>query len=108
MASQEALLIRVRLSDDDLGSLQDDDLVHALENAVEIALAEKHAGYFDGHEFGEGWVTLFYYGESATQLFEAAVPTLLQLELRDGSCVVKRYSGPGSREEVVDLRSGTT
>ena len=106
MASQEALFIRIRLSDDDLGSARDDERVYALEKAIEIALTDKHAGHFDGHEFGGGWATVFCYGESATQLFEAAVSTLLQAALRGGSCAVKRYGGPGSREEVVDLSGG--
>jgi hypothetical protein len=106
VAEWEALLIRVRLSDDDLGSADDDDRVYALENAVESALADKEAGHFDGHEFGGGWATIFCYGESATQLFEAAVPALLQAALRSGSCAVKRYGGPGAREEVVHLDGG--
>ena len=106
MANEEALLIRIRLSDDDLGSAEDDGRMYALENAVESALAEKQAGHFDGHEFGGGWATVFCYGESATQLFEAAVPALLQAALRSGSCAVKRYGGPGSREEVVQLGGG--
>ena len=106
MANREALLIRIRLSDDDLGSAEDDDCVFGLESMVESALAEKLAGHLDGHEFGGGWATVFCYGESATQLFEAAVPTLLQAALRGGSCAVKRYGGPGSGEEVVDLSGG--
>jgi hypothetical protein len=106
VAKHEALLIRIRLSDNDLGSAEDDDHVSALENALESALAEKQAGYCDGHEFGCGWATIFCYGQSVTRLFEAAVPSLLQAELRDGSCAVKQYGGPGSRQEVVDLRAG--
>jgi len=106
MAKREALLIRIRLSDDDLGSAEDDDRVSALERAVESALADKHTGHLDGHEFGGGWAIIFCYGESATLLFEAALRTLLEAALGDGSCAVKRYGGPGSREEVVDLSGG--
>ncbi len=99
----EALLIRLRLSDEGLGGDDDFWRVWAIQDALECAFAATQAGCCDGHEFGGGWAIIFCYGASAAQLLDVALPVLMRSALRSGACAVKRYGPPGARKEVIDL-----
>ena len=102
-STEQALFIYLRLSDDEFGEPDEREALFALEDGLIDAIALKKAGEYDGHEFGEGFGTLYMYGPDVDQLFDAVIPTLTEFGPRAGSYLVKRYGDPGSREEQVDL-----
>ena len=78
---EHAYLIRVRLSDDDLGTAADDEIVELIETAIIGALLETTARW-DGHEFGGGWAVIFCYGRDAVALGKCITDAFLELELK--------------------------
>jgi hypothetical protein len=81
-APKHAALIRIPLSDDDLGTNEDDALVNGVEVAVVAALERRpRAGWWDGHEFGGGWAVIFCYGRDPAALLDRVTDALLPFEL---------------------------
>jgi hypothetical protein len=79
---KHAVLIRVPLSDNDLGTAEDDALVDCLEIAIRTTLErEPRVGMWDGHEFGAGWAVIFCYGSDPSVLLDRVTEALLPLEL---------------------------
>src|SRR5437016_68578 len=79
---KHAALIRIPLSDDELGTPEDDVLVERLEVALRTALnREPSAGTWDGHEFGGGWAVIFCYSNDAEALMNRTVEAILPFEL---------------------------
>lgn len=79
---KHGVLVCIRLSDDDLGTAADDELVDAIDTAVRMAVERKpNVGYWDGHEFGDGWAVVFCYGKDAVALSERVVEALLPFDL---------------------------
>ena len=101
--SEQALLVHLKLSDDEFGAFDEREAIFALEDRLIEAIASKSVGEYDGHEFGEGFGTLYMYGSNVEQLFQAALPTLREYPSHPGSYILKRYGGPGSSEERIDL-----
>lgn len=97
---EESLLIYIPLSDLDLGSSLDDDMVDEVESTLCRALASNGAGTWDGHEFGAGWATIFLYGASADDLFDCVAPALLTRELPSGSVAIKQYRAEQGKQIV--------
>lgn len=65
-------MIRVRLSDDDLGTAADDEIVEHIETAILSALKlTESTARWDGHEFGGGWAVIFCYGRDVEALVNA-------------------------------------
>jgi hypothetical protein len=105
--TEHAVLIRLRLTDDEFGTTEDADAAYALEDKVLEALASRiDIGECDGHEFGGGWFAIFCYGPDAERLFETLSPVLLGSDFPKGSLAVKRYGPPGAAEEIIQLTSG--
>lgn len=102
-STEQALFVYLKLSDDEFGDSDEREAVFALEDRLIDAIASRKAGEYDGHEFGEGYATLYLYGPDVDQLFDAAMPALREYGPRTGSYLVKRYGGPEGREEQVDL-----
>jgi len=81
-AAEHAVLIRVRLSDDELGTIADDELVESIEDAIRAAIeCRPSAGHWDGHEFGGGWAVVFCYGHDAMLLRDCVTDAILSIEL---------------------------
>ena len=59
----QAVIVRVPLSDDASGTLAEFDHFVALEERLEAAIDEAGAGEFDGNEIGEGEFTYFRYAQ---------------------------------------------
>ena len=77
---KHAVLVRIRLSDDELGTPADDSLVESVDTAIQAALQRPpRVGYWDGHEFGDGWAAIFCYGRDATALRERVLDAILPL-----------------------------
>jgi len=96
---EHAFLIRVRLSDDELGTEADDEFVDYLEEAIRGALEHVQTpARWDGHEFGGGWAVIFCYGRDASALGTCITDAILELELKRD---VQLYSE--SSAELVNL-----
>ena len=103
-ASDECLLISIPLSDRELGTPDDDDVVDEVESTVCSVLSEEF-GRWDGHEFGASWATIFLYGRSADALFEGLALVLLTRQMRIGSVAVSGEAYLGDRTATAQLRS---
>jgi hypothetical protein len=103
---EHAVLVYIKLSDDNFGGEQERAGLHKLEDQLTAAIDSCRAGEFDGDEFGGGFCTLYMYGPNADKLAEAVLPILRQFHAPVGSYVVKRY-GPATqanaRQEKIQL-----
>lgn len=99
----QALIIKIRLSDEDVGTEEDEDEMFKLDEELREAIAATQAGEYDGHEFGGGMFLVYIYGPSAERLFAVAWPILARREFKPGSCVIKRYGKPGANKVIVPL-----
>jgi hypothetical protein len=99
----QALIIKIRLSDNDMGSKDDEDRMFKLDDELRDAITKAQAGDYDGHEFGAGNFTVYIYGASAERLFEVAWPILALYDFRAGSHAIKRYGKPGATKDIVAL-----
>jgi hypothetical protein len=95
---EQAVLVHLKLSDDEMGSAQERDRIFELEDKLAGAISERAAGEFDGNEFGEGGCVLYMYGPNADELFAAVEPVLRASPLVKGGYAVVRYGPPGARE----------
>jgi hypothetical protein len=101
--NDQALIIKIRLSDEDMGTEEDEDEMFRLDEELRQAITAAQAGEYDGHEFGGGMFLVYIYGPSAERLFEVAWPVLARREFRLGSHVIKRYGKPGANKDIVPL-----
>ena len=102
--SEQALLVKIKLSDSQFGEEQERASIHKLGNELEKEIsAQVGIGDYDGDEFGGGLCTLFMYGPSAEKLFDVTIPILLKFQAPHGSFVIKRYGGVGAKEERIPL-----
>jgi hypothetical protein len=100
-ANEYSILVRIRLSDNELGTRADDELVDGIEAAVAAALDRSpRAGMFDGHEFGGGWATIFCYGRDGRLLAQRVIEPILPFDLPEGSCAILRYGRLSTLEDV--------
>ena len=100
---EHAVLVYLKLSDDEHGITEEREKIFTLEKTLTKAVERNQAGEFDGNEFGEGFCTLYLYGPDAEKLFQAAFPVLQEFDALHGSYVVKRYGKPGARQERIEL-----
>jgi hypothetical protein len=103
---EHAVLVRIPLSNDEFGSPDERERIHALADRLRLAIDEEKAGEYDGDEFGEGGCILYMYGSNADALFRAVVPVFKGWGLPAGSRAIKRYGSAGdpkAREEEVTL-----
>jgi hypothetical protein len=96
---EQALIIQLKLSDDDFGAEGETYALYSVEDAVERAV--RHRGMLDGHEIGAGYFTIYVYGPDADAMFKAVAPVLAKAHLRPGSYVLKRRGGPEQTPEKV-------
>jgi hypothetical protein len=100
---EQALIVWVRLSNDDSGTEQEREKLFKLEDELIPLIEKSGAGEYDGNEIGGGFFTLYMYGSSASRLWEAISPTLKRFQVPSGSYAIKRYGKPGAKEERVAL-----
>jgi hypothetical protein len=76
-------VLRARLSDDDLGTPADDEVVEFIESVVIGALELMGpTARWDGHEFGGGWAVIYCYAHDAVALSKCISAAILKLELK--------------------------
>jgi hypothetical protein len=103
---EQAVIVHLKLSNDEFGTAEERDAIHTLCNALERVIESTFVGEFDGDEFGEGQCSLYMYGDDADALFAAVEPLLRASRLSRRGYAVKRYgdaSDPSAREVRVDF-----
>ena len=83
-SAEQAVLVYLKLSDDEFGEFDEREAIFALEDRLIEAITSKSAGEYDGHEFGEGFGTLYMYGESADALYQVALPIVREYSTHSG------------------------
>jgi len=103
---EQAVIISMRLSNDQFGSEAEDKSLAQLEAELEKCLEANEFGLWDGHETGGGYHKIFLYGPCAERLSEAVLTTVLEYPALPGSYMVKRFGEIGSDEQYIWLDSG--
>ena len=70
---------------------------------IEVLEADPDLGEYDGHVIGAEGAVIYLYGADADRLLAGIEPALRTTPLPAGSWALKRYGGPGAREETVPL-----
>lgn len=105
-AEEQAVIVDLRLTGGDLGSVAERQKVFQLEDKLISAIDAEGVGEYDGNEFGEGGVTLYAYGPDADALFAAMEPPLRDFGANRGSSATLRYGhadNPAAKVRVVPL-----
>jgi len=98
---EHAALIRIPLSDGELGTEADDSLVDRIEVAARAALGRKPlAGEWDGHEFGGGWAVIFCYGGDPHTLADRMIEALLPFELPSAATLALETKTPEGMKTI--------
>jgi hypothetical protein len=100
---QHAVVIHLKLSDEEFGSFDERENAFTLEDRLEDAVTDSAIGEYDGHEFGDGWCRFYIYGDDANVMADAVLPLVRNLSPRTGSFVVKRFGPPGAPQEEMPL-----
>jgi hypothetical protein len=103
---EQAVIISMRLSNDNFGTEAEDESLSALEAEIERCLEKSEFGEWDGHETGGGYHKIFLYGPCAERLSDAVLMKLLEYPALPGSYMVKRFGEIGADEQYVWLDSG--
>ena len=106
LGKEQAVIVSMRLSNDDFGNDTEDESLGQLEIEIERSLLGKDAGEWDGHETGGGYHKIFMYGPCAEKLSHAILPVVLRYPALPGSYMVKRFGNIGSDEQYIWLDSG--
>lgn len=101
--AEHAVLVYLKLSNDEFGEFEERESVFRLEDEIEPRFQSGAVGEYDGHEFGQGFATLYMYGPDADALFEVIAEILKRHDSRPGSYAIKRYGDVGAREERITL-----
>lgn len=104
---EQALLIYIRLSDDEHGEASEREELFHLEDEVMAALEGTEAGEFDGNEIGGGYFTLYLYGPSASRMWDVIAPVVVRFSAPAGSYAIQRFGTPGAEEHRVELATPT-
>lgn len=100
---QQAVVIHLKLSDNECGSFAERETAFTLEDRLEAAVTGSAIGEYDGHEFGEGWCRFYIYGDDANVMADAVLPVVRSFSSPNGSFVVKRFGPPGAPQEEIPL-----
>jgi hypothetical protein len=96
-----AVIAHLSLSNGDMGTEQERDVIFLLEDRLSAAIERAGVGEFDGNEFGAGECVLYMYGPDADRLYDTIVPHLQMAAAARGGYAIKRYgeaSDPTARE----------
>ncbi len=101
--SEQATVICLKLSNDEMGTSQERQAISALRDRLIGAVQEREVGEFDTLEYGDGFGTLSFNGASADRLAEVLLPVVRAFASLPGSYLVKRYGEQGAREHSIVL-----
>ncbi|MDM4719571.1 hypothetical protein QTQ03_08195 [Micromonospora sp. WMMA1363] len=74
--AEHAVIVEVPLSGEGFGEPAERDEIRRISREIDAKLAQGTFGELDGDEFGGGSATLYLYGPSADELFDAVLPIL--------------------------------
>lgn len=97
-STRQAVIIRLKLSDEAFGAWEEREAVYRLEDRLEQLLASNTVGEVDGHEFGDGFAAIYLYGPSADAIAELVAPLVAFAREHPGSTLTRRFGRPGARE----------
>lgn len=106
LSMEHAVIVHLRLDDDDFGSAEKRESINELQDEIADAIEEAEAGEFDGDEWGKGECVLFMYGPDADKLFDTIKAILRKSPHSEGGFAIKRYgeaSDPEAKEVKVKL-----
>ena len=101
--STQAVQIYLKLSDTESGTPAERERLFALDEQLATRFQSKQPFEYDGHEIGEGYFTLYFYGPSADAILSTIRPSLSEFGIPPGSHAIRRYGDVGSREERLPL-----
>ena len=96
----EAVIIRMKLSDDEFGEWAERRAAYEVEDRLIDAISPE-IGEVDGHEFGGGFATIYVYGPSAEELTALILPILSNVATPPGSAITKRFGPVGANEQTI-------
>jgi hypothetical protein len=102
---QDALLVYLKLSDNDIGTDEEEIPIQQLEMQLERVVQETEVGTYEEAEVGGGYYKLVMYGPDVEQIFEAVLPVIFQFPAAPGSFLVKGYADNGA-VRLVHLENG--
>lgn len=77
--------------------------LNRLEGELVRIIEANSCGEYDGHEVGQGELTLYMYGPSAEKLYILVSTTLRASKLTSTSSVTMRFGPPGAPPRIVFL-----
>jgi len=102
-ASEHAVLVHLKLSDDGFGSREEFAKATGLEKLLEEAIARAGVGELDGNEVGGGEFVIYTYGPDADRLQEVVQPLVLEARWATGGRIRVRRGAPGAPEIEVAI-----
>lgn len=106
LKAKQALVVHLKLSDNQLGRAPERSAIHALSDRLRSRLDAARAGALVGGDFGRHECALTLEGSSADVLFVTIEAELRSSELSRGGWVLKRYgdeSDSSTRRVRIDL-----
>ena len=95
--------VYLKLSDATWGTPAERDRFMAFNEQLEDRYASKQPFEYDGHEIGEGYFRMYFYGPSADTIISTIRPVLSGFGVPAGSYLIRRYGEVGSPEERLAL-----
>jgi hypothetical protein len=86
-----AVIAHLPLSNGDMGTEQERDVIFLLEDRLSAAIERAGVGEFDGNELGAGECVLYMYGPDADRLYDTIAPHLQMAAAARGGYAIKRY-----------------
>lgn len=100
---QQAVLVCLKLSDEEIGTSEERQSAFALADRLIQAVQTSDVGEFDDNQFEEGFCTISLSGMNADRIADAVMPVLQSYPAAPGSYVMRRYGDDGAREQSTVL-----
>jgi hypothetical protein len=101
-AVEQAVIVAIKLSDNKFGASGESFALYEVEDALEARVLADGVGETDGHEIGEGFFTIYFYGPDAEALW-TSIAKAVPATTREGSYATIRAGPPGATERRVAL-----
>lgn len=99
---EQLLLISLKLSDGDMGSIDDEEYVEDLERKLAKKVEDLDFAFWDGHEYGGGYAKIFLYSSDVDKLYKTIYKTLKNINFTPGSLVILQYSQTPMDHFIID------
>lgn len=104
MSYEQALILNLKLSDDDFGTEQMQGSLMEWEAKLrDLITSTVPGGTVDGNCFGGGFCQVYFYGPNIDEVEVVVLPELAKIHVLEGSYYIKRY-GDALDENVKQIR----